>query len=208
MEDEAPAEPGFWSRLIPACGILCEPFGLFDCLTLQMAALGGAEKSMNERDKDEPTAVSLTEESALRRALHGASAPSDPRILGTTHRAVLAMIDAKVAQIRARRRARTLWWTACSGAAAAVLLVAVGTVRLRRGGAQDRVAVQITGAPRGPAEQVDILAAYRLACRLRDAARVTGADDHNGDGRVDRADVDALARQAVSLAAVHAGRGS
>ena len=53
-------------------------------------------------------------------------------------------------------------------------------------------------APSSPAP-VDIVDAFRLARALRDGQRVAAGWDADGDGAVDGADVEALARKAVAL---------
>jgi len=50
-----------------------------------------------------------------------------------------------------------------------------------------------------PPRPLDIVDAYRLALRLERGEAVDGTWDRNGDGRVDRADVDAIARAAVRV---------
>jgi hypothetical protein len=91
-----------------------------------------------------------------------------------------------------RRTLRRLRWT---GVAAALVLPA----RLRRSHRQpgpDRVAWREDVDANG---RVDILDAFVLARRLRAGEPLDARWDVTGDGRVDAADVDRIARQAVRL---------
>jgi hypothetical protein len=117
----------------------------------------------------------------LRRGLQPASAEPPARV----DAAVAEMIRARSGEVRrqlAARRSRR--WPVWAAAAAAVCLAAgVWTGLALRHGA------------RGP----DIVDAYLLSRRVESGARLDPSSDYNGDGRVDRADVEALARRVVSV---------
>ena len=49
------------------------------------------------------------------------------------------------------------------------------------------------------ARQADIVDAYLLERRIESGAKLDPSADYNGDGRVDRADVEALARRIVAV---------
>ncbi len=128
-------------------------------------------------------------ERRLERLLQDATTHSGTRIPDRVDRAVLAMAAAKTAQIR-----RTLWrdraWrlTRYAAAVAAVLLLFAGLTQ------------HLVDNRAPPSERpVDIVDAYLLARTLASGERPSADEDHNGDGRVDAADVDRLARTAVSL---------
>ncbi len=86
------------------------------------------------------------------------------------------------AVLAAARRVRRWRRLAPLGAIAAALLLGLGVLALRR-----------------PPRPLDIVDAYRLALRLERGEPVEGTWDRNGDGRVDRADVEAIARAAVRV---------
>ena len=87
-------------------------------------------------------------------------------------------------QLAARRARRWPVWTAA--AAAALLVVAsLWTATVLRHGGRER--------------QVDIVDAYRLARQVESGGRLDPSSDANGDGRIDRADVDELIRRAVAV---------
>jgi hypothetical protein len=126
-------------------------------------------------------------EQRLRRLLEGASVPSGTRIADRVDRAVLAMAAAKASQIRrAWWRDRVGRFSRYAAAAAAVLVLLFGLMRQR--------VVE-------PDRPVDIVDAYLLARTLASGGPLSEDHDHNGDGRVDAADVDKVARLAVSLEA-------
>ncbi len=128
-------------------------------------------------------------EQHLSQMLEGASNRPGAGIPDRVDRAVLALADGTARRIRQamwRDRARRYARYAAALAASVAILVGV-TWRLT-----DR-------QPPSPARHVDIVDAYLLAQALR-AGETTAAHDHNGDGRVDAADVDHVARMAVSLA--------
>jgi hypothetical protein len=93
-------------------------------------------------------------------------------------------VDRAVLAAFAPRRARVLRWV--PAAAAAAILAAV----LLR----DRVPGDVDGSGR-----VDILDAYLLALRIEGGAGAGRALDVTGDGVVDRADVDRIARMSVTV---------
>ncbi len=123
---------------------------------------------------------------------------------------------------RPRRIILRVRWAA--GIAAAAAVVAVGVVLYNAGGptlfraAESRLDPHITAqriSPEMPAAlpavgaggradvdsngRVDILDAFRLARHIESRGRIEATWDLNGDGRVDRADVDAVAFAAVRL---------
>lgn len=100
-------------------------------------------------------------------------------------RAVLAAIAGQAARIRSGRRR----WLSWAGAAAAAALLAAGLWALARP-ASDR--------PRLGAG-ADIVDAYLMDRALRSGRPAPKDWDLNRDGRVDRLDVDALARKAVRV---------
>jgi hypothetical protein len=101
---------------------------------------------------------------------------------------VLARARERFAEVR-RRRARftAAWWTA---AAASIALMAVVGLSLIQKPHYERADIDRNG-------RVDILDAFALARRVQQGG-VTGPD-MNGDGVVNRTDVDIIAAQAVKL---------
>jgi len=104
---------------------------------------------------------------------------------------VPAAVDRAILRAAARRlgRRRLPW----RFAAAAILLVAVGTAFFLA-----------PGAPRDPADvdgsgRVDIVDAYLLALRLKEGVSAGDGGDANADGVIDQRDVDAIARRSVAL---------
>lgn len=122
-------------------------------------------------------------------ALHGEGPQVPRRVDG----AILGMARRRLA--RRRRPVRVLRWAAMGAAAAAVLVVAVTlTVGPRR---EQAVAVAREDIDRSGT--VDILDAFALARRI-EAGPTPGREwDMNGDGAIDRKDVDVVAMAAVSL---------
>jgi hypothetical protein len=104
--------------------------------------------------------------------------------------AVIRLRSAEVRRALAARRRR--YWPAWAAAAALVLAAGGwGLFSLHR-------------APRRPGDidgsgTVDIVDAYLLSRQLGPAGRIEPAWDVNRDGRVDRADIDAVARIAVAV---------
>jgi hypothetical protein len=140
-------------------------------------------------------------ESALGARLSEALRSPEPAVPvpESADRAVRAHAGQRAAEISrelVRRRVR-LWpvW-----AAAAALLLAAGAWGLvgRRLGdappAREPLRADVDGSG-----SVDIVDAYLLARRLEPSGRADPAWDLNRDGRVDRADVDAVARIAVAV---------
>ncbi len=107
-----------------------------------------------------------------------------------------ALSERRRGRIAARRWAR---WTAA--AAGLALVVWIGNVlTTTRPTALRSVAPQLASAP-GDLDRsggVDILDAFALARQL-DSGTAPTHGDFNGDGRIDRADVDAIAMAAVRL---------
>jgi hypothetical protein len=93
-------------------------------------------------------------------------------------------IDRAILAAAARPRLRARWWV--PAAAAAALLVAL-TLRERAPG-------DVDGSGR-----VDILDAYLLALRIEGGAGAGRRFDVHGDGVVDRADVERIARLSVAV---------
>jgi hypothetical protein len=122
---------------------------------------------------------------------------ADLRALYGTPPAVPPEIDARLVamarqRLTARRRPWLLW---TSGAAAAAGLLLAAWLALHPAGYQRRG---------------DILDAFYLARQIQAGSPVDRQWDINGDGRIDRRDVDALAASAVDLkrigpAAAHSG---
>jgi hypothetical protein len=106
--------------------------------------------------------------------------------------AVLAKARPRLARIRIQRLnwRRTQWL-----AVAACLMLGTMLARtvLNRGTTKHFAREDLNHDQR-----VDILDAFQLARELRDGKARTG-DDFNGDGKVDAADVEFLAKRAVSL---------
>ncbi len=119
--------------------------------------------------------------------------PRSVEIPADVDRAMRRMIAGRAAEVRrtlaARRRFRPTW----VAAAAAALLAGAGVW----------AALALRSRPaRGDLDRsgsVDIVDAYLLARRLESGEESAPEWDVNRDGRVDRADVDDLARRAVSL---------
>jgi hypothetical protein len=93
------------------------------------------------------------------------------------------------------------WVGATAAAAAAVVVVAV---TLHRGGAGDATRVAVSQAPAIAGDvdgngRVDMLDAFVLARKVDAKATAAKGEDVNGDGVVDRRDVDAVAAMAVRL---------
>jgi hypothetical protein len=125
------------------------------------------------------------------RALYGAEVP------------VPADVDRQVARLARRRlaggRARTMTiWRLAPLAAAAAVLLALGAWTLLRAphAAPPALAAREDVDGNG---RVDILDAFLVARRIESGQPPPKAWDVNGDGVVDQADVDAIARAAVAL---------
>jgi hypothetical protein len=139
-------------------------------------------------------------EHRLSEALKGQSARSEAKIPERVDQAVLAMAAAKAAQIRdtQRLRATRVWrWTA---AAAALVIVAAGlSLTILQQKSVNKTQRQYPTAQIHATGQGDIVDAYILASRLAAGEKLPMEYDYNKDGRVDGADVDQLARKAVSI---------
>lgn len=121
-------------------------------------------------------------------------------VSATTDHAILAA--ARTGFWRRGRGRRVVRWVGATAAAAAAVVVVALT--LRRGGAGDatRVAVSEPPAVAGDVDRsgrVDMLDAFVLARKLDAKAAAAKGDDVNGDGVLDRRDVDAVAAMAVRL---------
>lgn len=97
---------------------------------------------------------------------------------------VPAEVDRAILAAAARRPSRARWWVPAAAAAAVLLAVAL----------RERVPGDVDGSGR-----VDILDAYLLALRLERGAGANARLDVNGDGVVDRADVERIARMSVAV---------
>jgi hypothetical protein len=97
-----------------------------------------------------------------------------------------------------RRRPRVFFFRPWARAAAALLVAAALGIWIST---WDRVPF-FSGRDPGDIDRsggVDIVDAYILARRIRGGEPLDAAWDVNGDGRVDREDVDEIARQSVSI---------
>jgi len=141
-------------------------------------------------------------EERLKEALRDRLSHKNVEIPETVDRVVFALIDEKVQEIQTGKRSfwdrRTIFYPL---AAAALLLLAV-TVSLEM--SRQDVVPRPPGVP-GMAQvpfhagAPDIVDAYLLSMRIKNEDATTLADDVDGDGLVDRQDVEELARRAVSL---------
>ena len=95
---------------------------------------------------------------------------------------------------RRHLRPRTRIWLYRITAAAAVLLVLVGLVFMEKSGQERTLFGDIDRSG-----TVNILDAFQLARRIEQSARLDPRWDLNGDGIVDRKDVDAVGYLAVRL---------
>jgi len=91
-------------------------------------------------------------------------------------------------------RPRTRIWLYRIAAAAAVLLIAVGLVFMEKAGTRPMLSGDIDHSG-----SVNILDALQLARRIEDSKPLEPRWDLNGDGIVDRKDVDAVGYLAVRL---------
>ena len=129
--------------------------------------------------------------SRLGRALDGLRKTS-VFIPAAVDEAVLAKARPRLAKIRTERsRWQRTQWLAL---AACVVIAAVVAQTVLNGHKSKHFAPEDLNHDR----RVDILDAFQLAREIRDGKAPTG-DDFNGDGKVDAADVDLLAKRAVSL---------
>jgi hypothetical protein len=134
----------------------------------------------------------------LAAALRGMFDPA-PAVPPAVDEAILH--DARSGFSRRRRFSLAVRWVGSAAAAAAA--VAIVAVVLHRGRPVAHVAVNALPAVPGDVDasgRVDMLDAFLLARKLDANAPAGGkADDVNGDGVVDRRDVDAVAAMAVRL---------
>jgi hypothetical protein len=119
---------------------------------------------------------------------------------------VPAAVDRAVAEAARRhfaRRRRRLWWVrwaAPAAAAAAVIALCVWLPGHRAPAPHAaRVAAEIQQADIDRNGRVDILDAFRLARHIESAGPMNEMWDINGDGLIDRADVERVAQAAVRL---------
>lgn len=135
---------------------------------------------------------------ALRDAL-GRVSGRGPVVPPAVDEAVLAMARDRFARVR-RQRMVLRWVAGAAAAAAAVGMVVWVAERPRSSTLPLQVAVRSqSAAPSPPVGRVTILDAFRLAREIEGGARPAREWDVNGDGFVDRRDVDTLAMQAVSV---------
>ena len=122
-----------------------------------------------------------------------------PRVPAGVDRAVLAEARAGFA------RRRRFWLAARAGAAAAAVAAAVAVVvyvYVERGRGTPRPVAATHSVTPGDVDgsgRVDILDAFVLARKVDGKAPVAPGHDINGDGVVDRKDVEQVARMAVSV---------
>lgn len=135
-----------------------------------------------DENRDEQMTAELAEQL---QALAGKTALLVPQ---SVDEAVLARARKRFAEVRRRRaRFRTAWWTA---AAASIAFIAVAGLSLIERTRYERADIDRNG-------RIDILDAFTLARRVQQGA-ATGPD-MNGDGVVNRVDVDMVAAEAVKL---------
>lgn len=133
----------------------------------------------------------------LRRALRRLGPALD--VSEALDRSVLAAAAPVLARVRARRRGRRIALAALPLAAAAALVLLLAPQLQRR--AHERApGLDTARADLDRNGRVDILDAFQLAREL-EGGDAPGGRDFNGDGHVDRADVDELAYLAVRLGA-------
>jgi hypothetical protein len=144
---------------------------------------------MTTPDQNEPNEPQVSPR--LSRSLRGLRKTS-VFISPTVDEAVLERAKRHLAKIRAQRlRHRQTQWLAL--AASVVLLVLLAQTVLN-GNKSKRFAREDLNHDK----RVDILDAFQLARELRDG-QARPIEDFNGDGKVDAADVEFLAKRAVSL---------
>ncbi len=130
------------------------------------------------------------------RGLHGGEPPEH------LARLVLLRAERELAGAEVRRRNRFRLQRLAAAAAGIALFLLVARLVTQRSGPVPRPAPVVKAAD--PAfdvtgdGSVNILDAFRLA-RLLEGEGAAGAWDANGDGRVDRADVETIAMRAVRL---------
>ncbi|MBN2319235.1 MAG: hypothetical protein JXR49_09170 [Acidobacteria bacterium] len=144
-------------------------------------------------------------EQQLSEALKGQS--DGANIAERVDKAVLAMADAKATQIRNARKIRATCVWRWSAAAAAMLLICAGlslTLMQERIGEKGRLVHTTSQTDRtSPGDIVDV---YILASKLAAGEKLSLEYDYNKDGNVDSADVNELARRAVSIEPTKVGK--
>ena len=127
-------------------------------------------------------------------------------------RPIPASVDRAVAEAARRHLARPqrrIWWSrwAMPAAAAAAILVAASTWwfsnnSIAPSSHENRPQATVASRPRADIDQngtVDILDAFTLARHIESKQQMETAWDVNGDGLIDRRDVDSVALTAVRL---------
>ncbi len=159
-------------------------------------AKGGGDTKVAEPFDNTPDESQVQAPRALRHdlaALFGADASVPPAV----DEAVLASARHHLT-VRRRARAAIRWAGAAAAAAAAIFLIAIhlGPAREARKTTSE---VIFSKADLNHDGRVDILDAFLLAKRLESGRKPLPEWDFDGDGLVDRRDVDAIAHAAVRL---------
>jgi hypothetical protein len=153
---------------------------------------------MTERSDQRPAADDAELPAGLAAALWGVFDPA-PAVPPGVDEGILR--EARAGFSRRRRFSLAVRWAGSAAAAAAAVVVVA--VVLHRGRPGTHVAVNTGSVVAGDVDangRVDMLDAFLLARKLDANAPAGGkADDVNGDGVVDRRDVDAVAAMAVRL---------
>jgi hypothetical protein len=107
-------------------------------------------------------------------------------------------------RLQGRPHRRLFPWVAAGAAAAAAVLLVVWTAAPHRRPPVERTAAPapVAASPRGDYDRdgrVNILDAFALARRIESGGAADRAWDLNGDGAVDRLDVDSIAVAAVRI---------
>jgi len=160
-----------------------------------LAFLGSG--SMSDKDEYLDSESGLRVSGGLAEDLKILFEPASP-VPGEVDRAVLDR--AREQLVRRGRRRPWPRWAASAAAAAAVIIFAV-VLQMQKGTGPDKTAPTPTEA-RGDVDRngrVDILDAFKLARHVESAGAVQGEWDMNGDGQVNREDVDIVAFAAVRL---------
>lgn len=131
------------------------------------------------------------------------SAQANVPIPDSVDQAVLAIARKSAARVADRRRFIRRWrWPAAAAAAAALVVSLAGILRW-----ESPAPVQTENTTRAPAlaadidgdGSIDIVDALVLAKRIRNSESLEPSWDFNHDGKVDRGDVDTIARRVVSV---------
>jgi len=150
----------------------------------------------------------------LGRLAEGIGRAAEPKIAIPAHVDAAVRARARGACVRARRRRTARYaWPAGVAAAAAVLVAAIWwlpshmepRVALREAAAPDLVSTTAVAGDVDGSGRVDIVDAFILARHVEQSERLDPAWDMDGDGHVDKRDVDAVAGLAVAL---NGGKGS